>query len=65
LADDLGVPLLGKVPLVSALREGGDDGVPIVVSDPEGEAAQVFTQLAATIAGLGPARVYRRELTVR
>ena len=65
LADDLGVPLLGKVPLVPALREGGDEGVPIVVSDPEGEAAQVFAHLAATIAGLGPARVYRRELTVR
>ena len=65
LADDLGVPLLGKVPLVPALREGGDEGVPIMVSDPDGEAAQVFAQLAATIAGLGPARVYRRELTVR
>ena len=65
LADDLGVPLLGMVPLVPALREGGDEGVPIMVSDPDGEAAQVFAQLAATIAGLGPARVYRRELTVR
>jgi len=65
LADDLGVPLLGKVPLVPALREGGDEGVPIMVSDPDGEAAQVVAQLAATIAGLGPARVYRRELTVR
>jgi ATP-binding protein involved in chromosome partitioning len=65
LADDLGVPLLGQVPLVPALREGGDEGVPIMVSDPDGEAAQVFAQLAATIAGLGPARVYRRELTVR
>ncbi len=65
LADDLGVPLLGKVPLVPALREGGDEGVPVMVSDPDGEAAQVFAQLATTIAGLGPARVYRRELTVR
>jgi len=65
LADDLGVPLIGKVPLVPALREGGDEGVPVVVADPDGETAQVFSQLAATIAGLGPARVYRRELTVR
>jgi ATP-binding protein involved in chromosome partitioning len=65
LADDLGVPLLGQVPLVPALREGGDEGVPVMVSDPDGEAAQVFAHLAATIAGLGPARVYRRELTVR
>jgi len=65
LADDLGVPLLGQVPLVPALREGGDEGVPIMVSDPDSEAARVFAGLAATIAGLGPARVYRRELTVR
>ncbi|MEI7858627.1 MAG: Mrp/NBP35 family ATP-binding protein [Acidimicrobiales bacterium] len=65
LADDLGVPLLGKVPLVQALREGGDDGIPVVVADPESDAALVFAQLAKTIAGLGPARVYRRELTVK
>ena len=65
LAGELGVPLLGQVPLVPDLREGGDQGVPVVVSDPEGEAATVFAQLAATIAALGPARVYRRELTVR
>src|SRR5665213_1867338 len=65
LAKDLGVPLLGKIPFVPALREGGDEGVPVVVADPDGEAAAVFAQLAATIAGLGPARVYRRELTVK
>jgi len=65
LSEELGVPLLGRIPLVPALREGGDDGVPVVVSDPDGEAAEVFARLAATIAGLGPARVYRRELTVR
>ena len=65
LSKELGVPLLGKIPLVPALREGGDDGVPIMVSEPDGEAAAVFDQLAATIAGLGPARVYRRELTVK
>jgi ATP-binding protein involved in chromosome partitioning len=64
LSEELGVPLLGKVPLVPALRQGGDEGIPIVVADPDGEAAAVFAQLAATIAGLGPARVYRRELTV-
>ena len=59
------MPLQGQIPLVPALREGGDDGVPIMVSEPDGEAAAVFDQLAATIAGLGPARVYRRELTVK
>jgi ATP-binding protein involved in chromosome partitioning len=65
LADELGVPLLAQVPLVPSLRRGGDDGTPVVVSDPEGEAAGVFSALAESIVELGPARVYRRELTVR
>ncbi len=64
LAEDLGVPLLGQVPLVPALREGGDVGRPVVVSDPTGEAAAAFAALAQTIEAQGPARVYRRELTV-
>jgi ATP-binding protein involved in chromosome partitioning len=65
LAKDLGVPLLGRVPLVPALREGGDDGRPVVVAEPDGEAAAAFTELADRLASLGPARVYRRELTLR
>jgi len=65
LSEELGVPLLARIPLVPALREGGDDGLPVVVADPDGEVAEVFARLAATVAGLGPARVYRRELTVR
>ena len=65
LADELGVPLLGQVPLVAALRQGGDDGVPVVTAEPDGETAGVFRALAESIAELGPARVYRKELTVR
>ncbi len=65
LADELGVPLLGQIPLVSALRAGGDIGEPIVVSEPDSPAAAVFSDLAASIVDLGPARVYRQELTVR
>ena len=40
LADELGVPLLGQLPLVPALREGGDDGRPITAVDPDSEAGQ-------------------------
>jgi ATP-binding protein involved in chromosome partitioning len=65
LSKELGVPLLASIPLVPALREGGDDGVPVVVADPDGEAAAVFAELASSIAAMGPARVYRRELTVK
>jgi len=65
LADELGVPLLSQVPLVASLRQGGDEGVPVMVAEPDGEVAGVFDQLAAAIIELGPARVYRKELTVR
>ncbi|MGC8462684.1 MAG: P-loop NTPase [Acidimicrobiales bacterium] len=65
LAADLGVPLLGQVPLVPAVREGGDVGFPVVAADPDGEAARAFAALAAALVDLGPARVYRQELTVR
>jgi ATP-binding protein involved in chromosome partitioning len=65
LAADLGVPLLGKVPLVSAVRLGGDEGHPVMAVDPESEAAQTFRAIAEKLAALGPARVYRRELNLR
>ncbi len=64
LAGELGVPLLAQVPLVPALRQGGDDGVPTVTADPESEVAGVFDRLATSIIELGPARVYRKELSL-
>jgi ATP-binding protein involved in chromosome partitioning len=49
LATQIGVPLLGKVPLVPVLREGGDDGHPIVVAHPDDEAAAVFRAIAEIV----------------
>jgi ATP-binding protein involved in chromosome partitioning len=65
LAADLGVPLLGQVPLVNAVRLGGDEGHPVTAVDPESETAQAFRAIADKLVALGPARVYRRELTLR
>ena len=64
LADDLGVPLIAQIPLVPSVREGGDDGVPVTVSAPESEASQAYSNLAAAIDSMGPARVYKSELKV-
>ncbi|HZB51834.1 MAG TPA: P-loop NTPase [Mycobacteriales bacterium] len=44
------VPLLGQVPLDQRLREGGDEGVPIVVSAPESPAAAALDQVADQLA---------------
>ena len=62
LAEDLGIPLLAQIPLVPALRSGGDEGLPITVVDPTSDASVAFDQLATKIVAQGPARVYRQEL---
>ena len=65
LATRLGVPLLGQVPLVPELREGADAGRPIVVTEPDGEAAEVFARIAATIdVDLAPTRIYNSQLRI-
>jgi ATP-binding protein involved in chromosome partitioning len=65
LANRLGVPLIGRVPLVPELRAGADAGLPIVASDPDGEAGRVFAGIAETIdVELAPRRVYRSELRI-
>jgi len=46
----LGVPVLASVPLSVALREGGDAGQPVVLSDPEDAAARVILSLADQLA---------------
>ncbi|MDP3658030.1 MAG: Mrp/NBP35 family ATP-binding protein [Brevundimonas sp.] len=48
-AKRLGIPYLGDLPLDAALREGGDAGVPVVVSDPDGDIAVRFGRFAAQI----------------
>lgn len=44
------VPLLGSIPIEPAVREGGDSGTPIVVSNPQSPAAQAFIKIAAGLA---------------
>jgi ATP-binding protein involved in chromosome partitioning len=50
LADMAGVPLLGSIPLQPSVRQGGDEGKPVVVSAPESEAGQALLSLAEKIA---------------
>jgi ATP-binding protein involved in chromosome partitioning len=44
------VPLLGQVPIDLRLREGGDTGVPLVLSEPESPAGQQLGSIAAGLA---------------
>jgi ATP-binding protein involved in chromosome partitioning len=54
LADELDVPLLGKVPLTMPLREQADAGVPLVAEDPDDPAAQALRQAARGLIALSP-----------
>ncbi len=47
------VPLLGRIPLDLTLREGGDQGRPIVVGDPAAPAAVALTEVASGLAARG------------
>lgn len=50
-AQELGIPLLGRVPLEIPLRQGGDKGIPIVIDDPDSASAQELRAIAERIAG--------------
>jgi len=65
LAERLDVPLLGRIPLVPLLREGGDDGRPITAVEPESEAAEAFSAIAEQLAvELAPTRRGHPELKI-
>jgi len=49
LADEYDIPFLGQIPLVQSIREGGDIGVPIMMSDDEITKA-AFSEFAGTVA---------------
>jgi ATP-binding protein involved in chromosome partitioning len=52
LADELGVPLLGQVPLEDPLREGADSGTPLVVERPDAPSARAIAEIALALPGV-------------
>ena len=64
LADEYDIPFLGQIPLVQSIREGGDQGVPIMMSDDaitkkafEGFAAQVVRSIAMRNANISAEKI--------
>lgn len=49
-ADEVGLDFLGEIPLDSSIRAGGDNGVPVTVSEPDSPQARAFVQLAERVA---------------
>jgi ATP-binding protein involved in chromosome partitioning len=49
-ASEMGVPLLGEIPLEAAVAEAGDAGTPVVLRSPESAAAKAYRSAAGTVA---------------
>jgi ATP-binding protein involved in chromosome partitioning len=54
LADELDVPLLGKVPLTLPLREQADGGVPLLIENPDDSASQAISHIARGLIAIAP-----------
>src|SRR5678809_289700 len=64
LADEYDIPFLGQIPLVQSIREGGDSGVPIMMSDDEvtREAFYEFSGNVARSASMRNAHMKAEEI---
>jgi ATP-binding protein involved in chromosome partitioning len=63
LADELDVPLLGKIPLTMPLREHADRGTPLVIEDPDDPAAQAIRQAARGLIAMAPVELPTLQVT--
>ncbi len=64
LAEQYGVPFLGAVPIGLDVREGGDTGLPIVVSNPDSAQARAFRHVAEEVARRVSIEALKPELVV-
>ena len=60
LAQEMGVPFVGRVPIYQPIREGSDTGVPLVIGDPDSAAARAFSAAARQIAAQVSIASYQR-----
>ncbi|MBI4729112.1 MAG: Mrp/NBP35 family ATP-binding protein [Acidobacteria bacterium] len=64
LADALGTELLGEIPIDVGLREGADEGTPVVVGDPDSPAARAILDIARGIVAKGAPSLVGKRLPV-
>jgi ATP-binding protein involved in chromosome partitioning len=62
LAESMAVPFLGRIPIYEPIRVGGDDGVPIVVKEPESVAGRAFLSAAERTAAQVSIASYRKPI---
>jgi ATP-binding protein involved in chromosome partitioning len=60
MAEELHVPFLGRIPIYQPIREGGDKGVPLIISEPNSPAARAFMAAAERTAAQVSIASYNR-----
>ena len=64
LADEYGLKFLGEVPMGIEVREGGDKGIPVVISAPASPQAEAFQKVAEEVARQISIEAMKPELTI-
>ncbi|HEV8346859.1 MAG TPA: Mrp/NBP35 family ATP-binding protein [Vicinamibacterales bacterium] len=64
MASDLGVPFVGRIPIYQPIREGSDNGVPLMISEPESPASRAFLAAAERMAAQVSLASYNRPSTI-
>jgi ATP-binding protein involved in chromosome partitioning len=64
MAGELGVPFIGRIPIYQPIREGGDSGVPLTISEPDSTASRAFMAAAELMAAQVSLASYNRVTTI-
>ena len=64
MATELGVPFIGRIPIYQPIREGGDSGTPLLISEPDSPAARAFVSAAERVAAELSIASYNRATTI-
>ena len=64
MAEELGVPFIGRVPIYQPIREGSDAGVPLMISEPDSPASRAFVAAAERTAARVSLASFNRATTI-
>ena len=64
MAESLGVPFIGRIPIYQPIREGSDAGVPLMIAEPQSPAARAFMAAAERMAAQISVASYNRPTTI-
>jgi ATP-binding protein involved in chromosome partitioning len=64
MAAELGVSFMGRIPIYQPIREGGDSGVPLTISEPDSAASRAFMAAAELMAAQVSLASYNRATTI-